>query len=206
MLRRRRFQGTAQYWDGRYAAGGTSGAGSYGQAAEWKARIVNGWVAELGIESVVDLGCGDGNQLALAEYPRYLGLDLSPEAIRTCIERFSGDPTKSFLSYEPSSSTDPAGWLRADLALSMEVIFHLVEHELFEDYMARLFAGAQRYVIICCSDTGTHRQGPHERHRPFTPWIARNRPDWTLDRRIDPPAEVDLVSSLFLYRRREPAT
>lgn len=41
-LRRRLFPGTADYWENRYAKGGTSGAGSYGRQAEWKAEIVNG--------------------------------------------------------------------------------------------------------------------------------------------------------------------
>ena len=64
-LRRLRFR-TARYWDTRYAGGGTSGAGSYGPAAKWKAAAVNKWVAELGVEDVIDFGCGDGNQLGLA--------------------------------------------------------------------------------------------------------------------------------------------
>lgn len=204
-LRRMRFRGTAAYWDGRYAGGGDSGAGSYGHAARWKADIVNRWIAELGIDSVIDLGCGDGNQLGLAEYPRYLGMDVSPEAIRRCASQFSGDRTKSFLCYEPGTAVDRAGWLRADLALSMEVIFHLVEDELFEDYMSRLFDSARRYVVICSSDAAVHRDGPHERHRPFSPWVERNQPRWTLEKRVDPPGDVDLVSSLYLYRDSSPA-
>ena len=81
-LRHLTFKGSAKYWEDRYARGGTSGAGSYGRAAEWKAQIVNAWVRELGITSVIDWGCGDGNQLSLADYPRYLGLDRSPSAVR----------------------------------------------------------------------------------------------------------------------------
>ena len=200
LRRRLRFKGTADYWETRYAAGNTSGSGSYGRPAQWKAEIVNGWVAELGVTSVIDLGCGDGNQLGLAKYPRYLGMDLSATAVRRCVEQFRDDRTKSFLCYQPGAAWDPAGWLRGDLALSLEVIFHLVEDEVFEDYMARLFDSARRYVVICCSDTEVGTGGPHERHRPFTPWIERNRPGWTLQQRVDPPADVDLVSSLFLYR------
>ncbi|HKN98832.1 MAG TPA: class I SAM-dependent methyltransferase [Pseudonocardiaceae bacterium] len=200
-LRRRLFPGTADYWENRYAKGGNSGAGSYGRQAEWKAEVVNRWVAELGVTSVVDLGCGDGNQLSLAKYPRYVGLDMSATAVRMCIERFRGDPTKSFLCYDPAHLADPAGWLRGDLALSMEVIFHLVEDEVFTDYMTRLFDSAERYVVICCNDTFDDEQTPHERHRDFTKWIADHRPQWHLDRRVEPPSDVDLMSSFFLYRR-----
>lgn len=200
-LRQRLFRGSARYWEDRYARGGTSGAGSYGRPAEWKATTVNTWVAELGVESVVDLGCGDGNQLSRAAYPRYLGLDRSSTAVRTCIERFRDDPTKSFLRYDPEDLRDPAGWLRADLALSMEVIFHLVEDEVFEDYMALLFDSAERFVVICSNDADGGERAPHERHRSFTRWVERHRPEWALDRRLDPPPDAGLMSSLFLYAR-----
>jgi SAM-dependent methyltransferase len=200
-VRRRTFRSTADYWENRYASGGTSGAGSYGRQAEWKAEIVNGWVAELGITSVIDLGCGDGNQLSLAKYPRYLGLDPSTTAVRRCIERFREDTTKSFLAYDSASLSDPAGWLRADLALSLEVIFHLIEDEIFADYMTRLFDSAERYVIICSNASDDDERSAHERHRDFTKWIATNRPQWKLEKQVEPPADVDLQSSFFLYKR-----
>ena len=210
-VRRLRFRGSGPYWEHRYARGGTSGAGSYGAAAQWKASVVNRWVAELGATSVVDLGCGDGSQLALATYPRYLGLDRSATAVRRCISRFRGDATKSFLRYEPGQLADPAGWLRGDLALSMEVIFHLVEDDVFEDYMRRLFDSAERYVVVCSNDAA--RQGasgstadgahgvlaPHLRYRSFTAWVEAHRPQWELLAREDPPPGLSLVSSFWLY-------
>ena len=151
--------------------------------------------------SVVDLGCGDGNQLGLARYPRYVGLDMSASAVRMCIERFRDDRTKSFLRYEPAELSDPAGWLRGDLALSLEVIFHLVEDEIFTDYMTRLFDSAERYVVICSNDTSDDEQTPHQRHRDFTRWIADHRSSCVLEKRVEPPADLDLMSSIFLYRR-----
>jgi SAM-dependent methyltransferase len=201
-VRKRTFKGTTEYWESRYATGGNSGAGSYGREAEWKAEIVNSWVAELGVTSVVDLGCGDGNQLSLAKYPRYLGLDPSASAVRRCMERFRDDPTKSFIAYDPSSLADPAGWLRGDLALSMEVIFHLVEEELFRNYMTRLFDSAERYVVICSNDSSGSELRPTERHREFTKWIEHNRPEWPLERRIEPPTDVKMMSSFFLYKKK----
>lgn len=205
MVRRLRFRSSGRYWERRYARGGTSGAGSSGAAARWKASVANRWVAELGVTSVVDLGCGDGNQLALADYPRYLGIDRSPTAVRRCIARFRGDPTKSFLRYEPGQLVDPAGWLRGDLALSMEVIFHLVEDEVFEDYMRLLFASAERYVLICNNDFDHHSAhgdlAPHLRYREFTVWVEQHHPEWELLRREDPPPGLHLVSSFWLYGR-----
>jgi SAM-dependent methyltransferase len=197
---RLRFTGSESYWEQRYARGGTSGAGSYGRQARWKAEVVNGWVVRHGVTSVVDLGCGDGNQLGLAHYPRYLGVDVSPTAVRRCIERFGDDRTKSFLALDPATTHDPAGWLHADLALSLEVLFHLVEADVFDAYLHQLFASADRFVVICARD-GEHPGGPHERYRPFTPWVAAHAPDWALVERVQPPDGVDLVSDLFLFAR-----
>lgn len=202
--RRRTFPGSAAYWERRYATGGTSGAGSGGPQAAWKAEVVNSWVRERGVTSVVDLGCGDGRQLALADYPRYLGLDPSGTAVRLCIARFEGDATKSFLRLPPGEFVDPAGWLRADLALSMEVLFHLVEQDVFENYLRLLFSCGERWVVICSNDEPGGDVAPHERHRSFTAWVAAHEPDWELVERLDPPAEVDLMSSLYLYRRATP--
>ena len=197
-IRARRFHDSGSYWEQRYASGGTSGAGSYGVAAQWKARVVNDWVGKFGITSVVDLGCGDGNQLTLADYPRYLGLDRSASAVISCIRKFHNDPSKSFLRYDPETTFDPAGWLKADAALSLEVIFHLVEDDIRDDYLRRLFASADQFVIICSSDRSDIAQEPHERHQAFTPWVEKNAPGWTLMERIAPPAEAEMVAELFL--------
>jgi hypothetical protein len=144
----RNFPGSAAYWENRYSAGGTSGAGSYGKLAEFKASVLNRFVAEKQITSVIEFGCGDGNQLLYAMYPRYIGLDVARKAIRLCREKFQNDVTKSFFLYDPECFVDRAGVLHADLALSLDVLFHLVEDEVFTRYMELLFQAGQRFVII----------------------------------------------------------
>src|SRR5262245_1129130 len=78
------FDTSSQYWEERYARGGTSGAGSYGRLAQFKADVINGHVRAHNVARVVELGCGDGNQLSLAQYPSYLGLDVSSTAVQAC--------------------------------------------------------------------------------------------------------------------------
>ena len=56
---------SASYWDSRYVSGGTSGAGSYGHLAEFKANVLNTFVANRNIKLVIEFGFGDGNQLIL---------------------------------------------------------------------------------------------------------------------------------------------
>ena len=91
------------------------------------------------IRSVIEFGCGDGNQLSLADYPRYIGLDVSRSAIELCKRRFAGDVTKSFFLYDGTCFADRAGLFTADLAISLDVIYHLTEEAIFEAYMAHLF-------------------------------------------------------------------
>lgn len=200
-VRRRIFPGSERYWESRYAKGGNSGAGSYGDEARWKAEVVNQWVAEHAISSVIDWGCGDGNQLTLARYPKYLGIDRSLTAIKRCVEQFAHDPNKSFMAYSPEGLADNAGWLKADAALSMEVIFHLTEEAVYLDYMSRLFASADHWVVICSNDTTGTEGGPTERHWRFTDWISQHAREWTLHEVLDPPADIALMSKLYLYRR-----
>ena len=81
LLRQRlAFKGSASFWEHRYATGGWSGSGSYGELVRGKAEFLNAFVKERSIGSAVEFGCGDGNQLSLANYPPYAGLDvLRPE-------------------------------------------------------------------------------------------------------------------------------
>lgn len=172
------FRGSAQYWQARYARGRHSGMGSKGAFAEFKAGVLNPFVAERNIQSVVEWGCGDGLQLARAHYPQYLGIDVSATAVALCRKRFAGDATKRFVTLDEYAGE------RAELALSLDVIYHLVEDEAYEVYMRRLFRSAYRYVIIYSSNKEWQVEQPHIRHRTFTDWVATNFPGWTLTDRL----------------------
>ena len=63
--RHRSFAGSVAYWEQRYREGGCSGAGSYGKFGRFKAQVLNQFVVEHGIRTVMEFGCGDGNQLSL---------------------------------------------------------------------------------------------------------------------------------------------
>lgn len=141
-VRKSRFSGTRGDWDRRYRAGGSSGSRSYGRLACFKAEVLNGYVRSRGTRSVVELGCGDGHQLSIAEYPEYTRLDIFPQAVSLCRDRFAGDATKQFLLLGPITASPEL--LRADLVLSLDVIFHLVEEDVYQAYMSRPFGAASR--------------------------------------------------------------
>src|SRR5580704_5652224 len=71
------FQSSDQYWNDRYRNGGNSGPGSYNRLAYFKAEVLNQFIRDRGVEKVIEFGCGDGAQLRLAEYPSYIGVDVS---------------------------------------------------------------------------------------------------------------------------------
>ena len=199
-----------EYWDRRYQSGGTSGAGSYGRLADFKAEVLNAFVAEHGVEAVIEFGCGDGNQLSLARYPRYVGLDVSPTALLLCTARFRDDRTKSFFLYRPDCFVDNHGIFSADVALSLDVIFHLIEDGVYETYMTHLFASAKRFVIVYASDEDASTPDQHVRHRRFTRWVQANAPGWRLATRLenkypfDPQRPNDTsFSSFFIFEATE---
>ncbi len=171
------FPGSEDYWIHRYASGGNSGAGSYGRLAEFKAEIINRFVEDNGITSIIEYGCGDGNQLKLAEYPSYVGYDVSPEALELCRGMFQDDTTKVFkLMSEGEGDTAP-------LILLLDVIYHLLEDDIYFSYMETLFDSSERFVIVYSSDYD-EEQRQHERRRRFTKWVEENRPHWKLIRHI----------------------
>jgi SAM-dependent methyltransferase len=173
------FYGSEDYWIGRYREGGNSGAGSYNRLAEFKAEVLNDFVASHAIGDVIEFGCGDGNQLTLANYPSYLGFDVSPHAVEACARRFAKDTSKSFmLVHDYTGQT-------AQLALSLDVIYHLTEDDVYETYMRTLFGAARDYVVIYSSDEEEPQtQAAHVRHRQFSTWVRANAPGWRLLRHI----------------------
>ena len=166
-----------EYWNQRYESGGNSGSGSYGRLADFKAVTLNAFVQEHGIQSVIEFGCGDGHQLWLARYPQYLGLDISQAAIARCRKLFARDASKRF-----EVMADYKGET-AELALSLDVIYHLLEHGEFAEYMRRLFYAAMRFVVIY-STNYEQEQRAHTRHHKFTDWVEQNITGWRLVRHI----------------------
>jgi hypothetical protein len=200
MLKRTNVQ---TYWESRYRQGGDSGSGSYGRLAHFKADVLNRFARERGVRSIVEFGCGDGHQLRLSEYPAYVGVDISETALLRCREAFATDPSKRFMR---AGSPDIP---HADCTLSLDVILHLTDDSSFEAYMSELFGKSTRYVVIYSSNFDDRFAAPHVCHRQFTSWVAKNRPEFLLESRVENPywsqrSGLDTSNaSFFIYRRRE---
>jgi len=185
-----------EYWETRYAEGGNSGSGSEGENAVWKATFINDFVASHDVRDVIEFGCGDGRQLALANYPQYTGLDVSKTAVLMCEQRF---PQHSF-------HTLPLPFpFAADLVLSLDVTYHLVEDDVFEQHMGDVFGSALRWVILYTTDSDTidpdYRTAPHVRHRPVVEHVIAAFPLWELQEFVGNPAPHMGGSDFYVYER-----
>lgn len=201
-LKRVAFPGSAAYWDRRYRRGRTSGAGSYGENAQFKADFLNAFVREHDVRRVVELGCGDGAQLSLAKYPDYVGVDVAPTAVELCRSRFAGAPGRRFFY-----ASERAAWRLArgyDAALSLDVVYHLVEDDVFLQYMDDLFEIGDRFVVVYSwneeAPHGWEAASPHLRRRRFTDWVETRAPNWRLIQTKPHPRPG--MPGFFVFERR----
>jgi len=206
---KKNFKGSEKYWEDRYQQHGNSGSGSYHHLAESKAEFLNEFVLRNKINTVLEFGCGDGNQLTLAKYPKYIGLDVSPTAVKMCYNLFITDQTKSFYLYNSLAFYDRAGLFNADLTISLDVLFHLVEPEIFKNYIHHLFVSSTKYVIIYASDYN-QKEEPiyrHENRRNFTSYVNKNIKGWKLKEIIKNKYPVDKykergsLSDFYIYEK-----
>ncbi|MEH6535821.1 MAG: glycosyltransferase [Psychroserpens sp.] len=185
------FPGSQAYWEQRYSNDMNSGSGSYGRLAQFKAEVLNDFVLNNVVQTVIEFGCGDGNQLSLASYPSYKGLDVSLKAIEICKSRFKNDLTKDFYHL----GNEFLKTAKADLVLSLDVLYHLVEDEVFENYMDQLFKSSNKYVIIYSSNYDEVLTD-HVKCRKFTDWINKNvSKHWSL---------IDRLNNKYAFHEKDP--
>lgn len=166
---------TGSYWEARYAAGGNSGSGSYNHLALYKAKFLNRFVANNHVHSVAELGCGDGAQLARAVYPRYVGYDIAQSAVARCREKFKDDATKSFLCLEDVTALE-----EVELGLSLDVVYHLLEEDVYDEHLAQLFRMSSRFAIVYGNEVVKQYPAQHVVLRNFRETIRRRYPSWDL--------------------------
>jgi len=117
-------------------------------------------------------------------YKSYIGIDVSATAIKICKAKFSHDKSKKFYI----SSKLPENLIinskeNIDMSISLDVIYHLVENEVFENYMLNLFNSSSKFVCIYSSNFDAEQQ-IHERRRKFTDYIEKNFCEWKLYKKV----------------------
>jgi hypothetical protein len=185
---------STEYWIDRYQSGGDSGQGSRGLLATHKAEVINDFIILNVVETIIDWGCGDG-YLPLINIP-YIGFDVSEEALIMARSRPYNKDKEYFLLQEYAGQT-------ADLTLSLDVIFHLVEDEVYHEHMRRLFKTSNKYVIIYSSNFEARHVGS-ERRRKFTDWTCEYLPlRWRQIDYIKNRYPTKTYSDFYIYERGE---
>jgi len=182
---------SSKYWDDRYKNNGNSGTGSYGQLAEYKADIINKFVSDKKINSIIEFGCGDGNQLSLLKVPLYTGYDVSFSIIEKLKKVYSDSAHKKFYHMSDYDKN-----LKADLTLSLDVLYHLIENNVYKEYMQKLFDASDKYVIIYSCHRNDIVKDLHIKYRTFLSWILHNKQEWKL---------INVIENAYPYNRENPS-
>lgn len=185
-----------QYWEERYKSGGNSGMGSYNDLSEFKAYILNEFIIKNNISSIIEWGFGDGNQLTLLNIPVYTGYDVSKTAWSMCKERYKDDFSKEFRYYDGGKIDISEEY---DMSISLDVLYHLVEDNIYRDYMYNLFRSSGKYVCIYSSDYKERYRGRHVRRRKFTEYIQNEFPEWEMILFINNPYLYNGSNSNFYF-------
>lgn len=187
-----------KYWEKRYKKWGNSWKWSYDICAEFKWDTLNGIIKEYNISSLIEFWCWDGNNLNLYNIEKYIGLDVSETAIKICIERYKSDNSKTFIYYQPNLFK--SWWLQSDLTISFEVLFHLIEDEVYTKYLEDLFNTSSKYVLILSSNNNNNKNtARHYKNRLF---IKNIPPTFELVKKVVTPEDIPLVSDFYLFKRR----
>lgn len=194
----------SNYWEERYAANGTSGDGSVGRLARFKADYINARIEDVGAKSAIEFGCGDGDQLELYDVDRYVGLDVSRSIIARCGKRFASDPTKSFFVYDGTAFYDHAGVMASDVAISIDVTYHIVDEQVLLTYFDHLFGAGRSAVIIYTTDFDL-AESAHIRHRKLAPYFEKFSRDFTLTESVpnafSGTGEQESNAMFFMFKR-----
>lgn len=163
----------AEYWERRYSKGYNSGAGSIGKNAKFKAQEVNKVIISNRIQSVIDWGCGDGKVSAriAPKVKKYVGVDVSPTVVKRLQREY---PKYKFYLHD-------APGIKCDLALSMDVLFHLVDDRGYYAHLDKLFGSSKRLVLIHSTNKDQNNNN-HVRHRPIITDIESHQPAWVLSK------------------------
>lgn len=167
--RARRIGATSrEYWEERYKAEGNSGDGSYGSNGQFKIDVLNTYFDKIQPLGVLDFGVGDFTYFSVftGRNFKFFGLDISPTKVVQLKHTFGENAEFSFAT--TIYDFDDALY---DHAISLDVIFHLVEDSTYTNYINHITRLPIESIVIYSSNFNDNKWELHVRHRRFVPDI-----------------------------------
>jgi len=188
---------TKNIWESRYNNGGNSGNGTYNELYIFKRDIINDIINKYNIKNIIDFGCGDGNQIKEFNINKYVGIDIALSAINICKMKYKDDNTKSFFTYNEINNIKS----QYDLSISLDVLYHILEEDLFIDYLKKIFNFSSKYILIYSSNYDDHTEG-HMHTRKFTNYVEKLFPNWVLNIKIKQIYPKKSSADFYLYEKK----
>ena len=199
---------SSKHWQNRYLNGQNSDSGSYGRLAQWKAEVINNFIKNKKIQSIIDYGVGDGNQLSLYDINdiTYCGIDVSKVVIDKLSNKYKNDTTKQF--HHVSSKILN---FTSELTISCDVLYHLIEDDVYVNYLNNLFRMSEKYVIVYAKALNQDHKCEHVKFRNFIVDIEKLYPEWKLFKCIPNKYPVNDIresnehffSDFYIYEKTE---
>lgn len=168
------------YWDNRYARGGDSGYGSYGEQLEKKLN----WLFPLDFKTITEVGCGDmnfaSNIMKVHPVERYTGYDVS----RVIVER-----NQLLYPQYDFHVADEFEFVKSDLLMCVDVLFHVIDDNECEALLKKLERAWTKYLVITA----------YERDEEFTNHVRIRKFDY---KRFGEPLVREIVEedgTLYFY-------
>lgn len=145
------------FWDNRYAIGGTSGVGSTGNLLNFKINFINDFIKNNDIKTVLDFGHGDCSLAKEIIVDTYLGID-GAKSINRDIDGFQSVNKYLTCSRFDVLSTDIEKYIKnvnIDMTMCIDVLYHILDDEIeyLEKTLHNLYCSSSKYIMIYAQDS-----------------------------------------------------
>lgn len=126
----------------------------------------------------------------------YTGVDISEHIINICKQKYNHLKNKNFLTYAEYYKMT----CKFDLSLSLDVIYHLVDDNIYKKYMNDLFNSTNKFVIIYSTNYQEKYNNSHVYSRKFTDYINLKFPQAKLLSHESNPYSEKSSADFFVYQ------
>ena len=196
---------SSEYWESRYIQGGDSGLGSFGLLAVNKSKFMMEIVTSHEIKSVIDLGCGDGNQLEHFDFCNvdYFGYDVSQFIIDKVREKYHESYNYKFSSDFSEIVEFNSRMSTPSMVISFDVLYHLVQDATYYDYLRKIEILNPDFILIYSTNFDQGSDKYHVRHRKFTRDFSSCFPEYSLLSLIHSPVHPDTSADFYLFGKNQ---